>query len=247
MDLGEFFAKNTRAAVAFSGGADSSYLLYAAKKAGADVTAYYAKTEFQPQFEYRDALRVCDELQIKMKVLELNILQDDTVASNPENRCYHCKKTLFTAIARAAAADGYSLVIDGTNASDDANDRPGMKALFELHVCSPLRECGLTKDKIRSLSKTAGLFTWNKPAYACLATRIPYGDKITSELLCKIESAEDELFALEFSDFRVRVLSGAARLQIPGEQFSSAAQKRAEIAARIKPYFETILLDMEAR
>src|SRR5699024_2924376 len=150
--------------------------------------------------------------------LDVDILADETVAANPPDRCYHCKRRIFSAIASAAAADGYTLLLDGTNASDDAGDRPGMRALWELSVRSPLRECGLTKPEIRWLSREAGLFTWDKPAYARLATRVPAGERLTAEKLENTERAEDFLFSLGFTDFRVRLFNGAARLQLPAEQ-----------------------------
>ena len=149
MELSAFFAENPKVALAFSGGVDSAYLLYAAGRFGAQVQAYYVKTAFQPQFELEDARRVAEFCGAAMKVLELDILQDKTVAENPGDRCYYCKRRLFTAIAQAAREDGFSVLIDGTNASDDADDRPGMRALQELSVYSPLRACGLTKEMIR--------------------------------------------------------------------------------------------------
>ena len=175
MTLQDFFKQNKNVALAFSGGVDSAYLLYAATAAGCDIHAYYVKSAFQPQFELEDAKSLALELGAKMTVLELDVLSDSVITDNPANRCYHCKKKIFGTILEAAKKDGYELLIDGNNASDDASDRPGMKAVQELNVHSPLRECGMTKEKIRRLSKEAGLITWNKPAYACLATRIPAG------------------------------------------------------------------------
>ena len=151
------------------------------------------------------------------------------------------------AIREAAAKDGFDILLDGTNASDDAGDRPGMKALQELQVLSPLRECGLTKDEIRRLSKEAGLFTWNKPAYACLATRIPAGEEITLEKLERVEEAEGYLFALGFTDFRVRTRQGHARLQVRRDQLGRVLERREEILAELKKYFETVSLDLEVR
>ena len=150
-------------------------------------------------------------------------------------------------IAEAAREDGYSLLLDGTNASDEEGDRPGMRALRELSVRSPLRECGLTKEEIRRLSKEAGLFTWDKPAYACLATRIPTGEQITKEKLADTEAAEDYLFSLGFTDFRVRRFGEAARLQFPADQFEKVLEKREEIIKELKRYYGAVLLDMEAR
>lgn len=172
MTLQDFFTSHPKTAIAFSGGVDSAYLLYAAKKYAEEVRAYYVKSEFQPRFELEDAVRLAQDIGTDITVLEQSVLSVPQVAENPADRCYHCKTAIFTAVMKAADADGFSVLLDGTNASDDAQDRPGMRALRELSVRSPLRECGLTKQEIRRLSKAAGLFTWNKPAYACLATRI---------------------------------------------------------------------------
>lgn len=247
MQLSEFFAAHTKAALAFSGGTDSAYLLYAAKTYGADVMAYYVNSEFQPQFELDDAQRLAAELGVRLRVLPLRILSEPAVASNPPDRCYHCKKRIFTAIAEAAAADGFSLLLDGTNASDCADDRPGMRALRELSVRSPLRECGLTKEEIRARSKAAGLFTWDKPAYACLATRVPTGEAITPETLITTERAERLLVGLGFTDLRVRLLHGAARIQLPAAQLERLLAQREEIIAALRPLYGAVLLDLEGR
>lgn len=247
MTLTEFFHENPKAAIAFSGGVDSAYLLYAALQSGADVRAYYVKSAFQPQFELDDARRLAETLSADMRVLDVDILADETVAANPPDRCYHCKRRIFSAIASAAAADGYTLLLDGTNASDDAGDRPGMRALRELSVRSPLRECGLTKPEIRWLSREAGLFTWDKPAYACLATRVPAGERLTAEKLENTERAEDFLFSLGFADFRVRLFNGAARLQLPAEQLPRLLERRAEILSELKKTYSAVVLDLEVR
>ena len=130
MTLQQFFQTNPKIALAFSGGVDSAYLLYAAKTYGAQVRAYYVKTSFQPQFEYRDAQLLSQELQVPMTTVELDILSDPAITENPKNRCYYCKKRIFSTILQQAEKDGFPLVIDGTNASDDALDRPGMQALL---------------------------------------------------------------------------------------------------------------------
>lgn len=247
MTLTEFFKENKRAAIAFSGGVDSAYLLCAALKYGADVRAYYVKSAFQPQFELDDARRLAEALSADMRVLALDVLADEAVAANPADRCYHCKRRIFSAIANAAADDGYTLLLDGTNASDDAGDRPGMRALRELSVRSPLRECGLTKPEIRRLSREAGLFTWDKPAYACLATRVPSGERLTPEKLENTERAEDFLFSLGFTDFRVRLSNGAARLQFPENQLPRLLEHRAEILGELKKTYSAVMLDLEVR
>lgn len=247
MTLYEFFKQYPKTAIAFSGGVDSAYLLYAAKAAGASVCAYYVKSEFQPQFELDDAVRLTRELDVKMRVIELSVLSVPYVKENPSDRCYYCKKAIFNAIADAAGQDGFSVLLDGTNASDDAGDRPGMRALKELAVLSPLRECGLTKDEIRRLSKEAGLFTWDKPAYACLATRIPTGEEIKKEKLQAVEKAEGFLFSLGFSDFRVRTREGHARLQLKEEQLGLLLENRRMILEKLKEYYKTVSLDLEVR
>lgn len=245
--LQAFFRDNPKAALAFSGGVDSAYLLYAARHAGADVRAYYVKSAFQPQFELRDAEKLAAELDAEMTVLEADVLCDERVAANPPDRCYYCKRVIFTMITEAARRDGYALLLDGTNASDDLNDRPGVRALRELSVRSPLRECGLAKDEIRRLSREAGLFTWDKPAYACLATRIPTGMPITAERLARTEAAEDFLMQLGFRDFRVRTLGGAAKLQVRQEQLPLLMEKRGEILRELKRHYDGVLLDLEVR
>lgn len=247
MTLEQFFKENPKVAIGFSGGVDSSYLLFAGLRCGADVQAYYVNAAFQPQFEYDEAVKLTNLIGAKMTVLELDVLGNDTVLANPDDRCYHCKLAIFGSLVERAKVDGYPLIIDGTNASDDASDRPGMKALEEMSVRSPLRECGLTKDDVRRLSKEAGLFTWDKPSYACLATRIPTGRRITGELLQCVEKAEDALFALGFSDFRVRVYGDAARLQFTQDQMSTALENRAKIIEAVKPHFPIVLLDLEGR
>lgn len=276
MNLKDFFEKYRRVAIAFSGGVDSTYLLYAAKQYAEEVRAYYVNAEFQPRFELEDALRLARELDIdvaeggtrprelkisveegertqglharaSMKILDLQVLSSREVRSNPANRCYYCKQGIFGAIWKAAKEDGFEVLLDGTNASDDAGDRPGMKALRELQVLSPLRECGLTKDEIRTLSKEAGLFTWNKPAYACLATRIPTGEEITQEKLQATEAAESYLFSLGFTDFRVRSSQGNARLQLREDQWELLIKHRREILAELSRYYKTVALDLVTR
>ena len=247
MMLERFFKENPVVALGFSGGVDSSYLLYAGLRYGAKVKAYYVKTAFQPEFELQDARHLAKHIGAEMTVIEMDVLSDAQVVANPDNRCYYCKTAIFGTLCAMARADGIPLVIDGTNASDDAADRPGMKALAELAVRSPLRECNITKDEVRRLSKEAGLPTWDKPAYACLATRIPSGRTITKELLQRVEKAEEVLFALGFTDFRVRVMGEAAKLQFPPEQMNKLLDKRPDVVKKIQPYFPTVLLDLEGR
>jgi uncharacterized protein len=236
MELAEFFKKHGRAALAFSGGVDSSYLLCAAVRAGADVRAYYVSSAFQPRFEREDAVRMAKLLGADMRIIEADVLADPAVASNPPDRCYYCKWRIFSAITAAALADGYDVIFDGTNASDDEGDRPGMRALRELRVLSPLRECGLAKSEIRRLSKEAGLFTWDKPAYACLATRVQ-DSPLTAAALKRAEEAENAVSALGFTDFRVRTRGDRALVQVTDRQYGEAVKKWKDVLAQLSPMF----------
>lgn len=247
MTLDGFFKANNKAAIAFSGGVDSVYLLYAACSAGADVKAYCVRSAFQPGFETEDARRMAELIGCEMKLIEADVLSDERVASNPENRCYYCKQHIMSAIADAAHADGYNVICDGTNASDDADDRPGFKALEEYGIKSPLRECGLTKDEIRQRSKEAGLPTWDKPAYACLATRIAHGERITEEKLRTTEKAEKALHEMGFTDFRVRMRGDSALVQIREDQHARALDMSERIETAIGGLYDSVQIDEKPR
>lgn len=247
MNLQEFFTENPRVAIAFSGGVDSSYLLYAALHHGARARAYYVNSAFQPAFELEDARRLAGELNADMKVLPVDVLASETVTANPPDRCYHCKQVIFRTILAAAEADGFTVLLDGTNASDDAGDRPGMRALRELSVRSPLRECGLTKAEIRRLSREAGLFTWDKPAYACLATRIRTGEEITLQKLKQTEKAEGFLFGLGFRDFRVRMVDNTAKLELREADLPLLLENWEKIVTELRKDYDSVLLNLEVR
>lgn len=247
MTLSQFFQENPRAALAFSGGVDSAYLLYTAVQSGAQVRAYYVKSPFQPEFEYQDAVKLANQLGAEMVTIPVDNLSNPDIQRNPANRCYYCKKMIMSAIWAAARADGFPVLMDGTNASDDAGDRPGSKAITELSVRSPLREAGLTKAEIRRLSKEAGLFTHDKPAYACLATRIPTGREITPEDLQRTEQAESYLMDLGFSDFRIRLIGDCARIQLRQEQLTKLLEQREAIMKELKRHYKGVLLDLEVR
>lgn len=247
MQLDRFFEVNSRIAVAFSGGVDSTYLLYAAVNTGADVKAYCVKSAFQPGFEFDDAKRMAERIGAGFEVIDVDVLSDEKVTANPPDRCYYCKMHIMEAIKAAAASDGYEIVCDGTNASDDSSDRPGMKALEELGIRSPLKECGLTKEDIRKLSKEAGLPTWDKPAYACLATRIKTGEQITNEKLETTEKAESLLMGMGFRDFRVRMRGNDALVQIAEDQHADAMMSESEIKSALNDLYETVDIDENPR
>ncbi len=247
MELKDFFNQHPRAALAFSGGTDSAYLLYAGLRLAEKLGVYYVHTAFQPMFELLDAKRMARQLGAELCVLEADVLACPQVTANPKDRCYHCKKIILSAIQEKAAKDGFEILLDGTNASDDPDDRPGFRALTEWGVLSPLRLCGITKAEVRRLSREAGLFTWNKPAYACLATRIRSGEEITGDKLRAIEKSEDMLFQMGFSDFRVRTSGGSATLQFTAAQQRDALQKMEEIRKALSPFFSEICMDSTAR
>ena len=252
MELKEFFDQNPAVAVAFSGGCDSAYLLYSAARYCEKTCAYYVHSQFQPQFEMDDAARMCRHLRVDMKVIDIDILTDPHISENPADRCYYCKHRIFESIIEAAHADGFEVVVDGTNASDREDDRPGMVAIRELGIVSPLRECGLTKPSIRRRSSEAGLFTCNKPSYACLATRIPTGVPITEEHLKRSEHAETFLTELGFNDFRVRSVFSegdvpAARIVIEPEQSELLKENYDTIRNELLKTYSDVITDQEVR
>lgn len=247
MELRDFFRDHRKAALAFSGGADSAWLLWAGLDCGADILPCYVKSQFQPEFELEDARRLCRELGAELELIELDVLSSPAVAENPPERCYHCKSLIMSAVKGRAAEKGYALVIDGSNASDAAGDRPGMRALEEEGILSPLRLCGITKPELRAMSREAGLFTWSKPAYACLATRIEPMVPIKVEDLKRIEAGEALLTARGFSDLRLRLRSGGALLQLTGEQLPRGRAELGEIKELLSPWFEKVELDEKER
>lgn len=248
MELRDFFKLHPRCALGFSGGADSAYLLAEGLRLGADIKPYFVKTAFQPAFELEDAKRLCGELGVALAVLELDILALPEVRANPPERCYYCKRAIFSLIAGRAARDGYGAVIDGTNASDDISDRPGWRAITELGVLSPLRDCGISKPELRERSAALGLFTAGKPAYACLATRVPTGTAISEDGLERVERSEEALAAMGYTDFRVRLTAeGGARIELPDGQLERAVRERREILARLKGLFRNVTVNLEGR
>ena len=247
MELTEFFSQNPRMALGFSGGADSSYLLYAAVKYGVQVQPFFVKTQFQTETELDRAQKFACDMGCALKVIELDVLHRQNIACNPPDRCYHCKKLLFGEIKHAAENDGYMVISDGTNASDDISDRPGAKALAELGILSPLRICGITKDDIRRELRSANLSVWSEPANACLATRIPTGTQITEHDLYRVTCSENALKEMGFFDLRVRCMGNTARMELKGSQIEKAAALRNDILCALNPYFDSVFLDLKER
>ena len=206
-----------KAAIGFSGGVDSTFLLREAVDVlGRDnALAVIADTPTLPRRELEEALRMAEQMDAQVCVVRPDELADPTYAANPPDRCYFCKRHVFSAIRDAAAAQGFTVVLDGTNADDAHDVRPGRRASGELGVKSPLAEAGVTKQEIREWSARAGLPTARKPAMACLASRIPYGTQITREALAQIENAEAALHGLGFPHCRVRHHGDTARIEVP--------------------------------
>ncbi|MEW5795162.1 MAG: ATP-dependent sacrificial sulfur transferase LarE [Candidatus Zixiibacteriota bacterium] len=206
------------ALVAYSGGVDSAFLVKVAfEQLSEQVLAVTADSESIPRSELDAACRLARAIGVRHLVINTGELKDPLYIANAPDRCYHCKRTLFVSLTEIARQQGFRFVLEGSNFSDLADYRPGLKAVNQFRVRSPLREAGLTKDEIRTLSKQAGLPTWDKPAAPCLSSRIPYGSAVTTEKLRRIEAAEAFLRPLGFRELRVRDYDTAARIEVPME------------------------------
>jgi uncharacterized protein len=223
--------------VAFSGGVDSSFLLHRAYLIGLkDVLGVTIHTPYIPQSEIDDAVEFTSAYGINHRIIELAF--PESVRDNPPERCYLCKKTLFSELISFAHKSGFSYVVDGTNADDTGEYRPGLRALTELSVRSPLMEAGLTKSDIREISRNTGLPVWNKPALACLLTRIPYNTMVNEPLMRMIEKAEEFLSRKGFPGVRVRVHGDLARIECPLPDLAKIIHS--PIREQITDYFKEI-------
>ena len=239
-----------KVAIAFSGGVDSSFLLYAAHDAlGDDAVAITAVSPFVPKREIEEAADFCKEYGIRQITFEHDITSIEGLADNPPKRCYFCKKAIMGKMKSICEEEGLFSLCDGTNKDDEGGYRPGIDALSELGIKSPLREFGFTKSEIRELSKVLGLPGWDKPAYACLATRIPYGERLDETKLKLVEKAEDYLMGLGFKELRVRVHETViARIEVNPNDFKKIMRPdiRLEINQAFKQMgFAFITLDMQ--
>ena len=234
-------------AVAFSGGVDSSFLLAVAREVlGDKAAAVMARAPVCPVREELGADLFCKSRGITLIEVFPDLLDSAAFKTNPPDRCYHCKKMLMGAIKMAAHENGFEYVAEGSNA-DDVNDyRPGMRALSELGIKSPLREAGLTKAEIRALSREMGLPTWDKPALACLATRFPYGDAITEKGLRAVDAAEAFLHDMDIKQLRVRVHGSLARIETEPKDMLKILENREIIAKRFHEIgFVYVSLDLD--
>ena len=223
--LKEYLASLENVAVAFSGGVDSTLLLKTAHDVlGDKAIAVTVSSAFIAHRELHEAESFCAENSITQELITVDESEIEGFTENPPDRCYLCKHAIFTRILETARKHNILHVVEGSNVDDLGDYRPGLKALQELSIKSPLREAGLTKAEIRQLSRELGLPTWEKPSYACLASRFVYGEKITREKLCMVEQAEELLQSLGFRQMRVRLHGNIARVEIPLEEFSRIVQ-----------------------
>ncbi len=235
------------ALVAFSAGVDSTFVLaVAAEVLGPRAVALTAHSPAVPEAEREEARRLAARLGVRHLERESREQDDPGYVSNPEDRCYFCKRELYRLCGEVAGAEGLAAVLDGFNADDRRDHRPGHRAAEERRVRSPLAEAGLSKDEVRAWSEAYGLPTWDKPQMACLASRIPYGTPVTPERLRQVERAEAEVRALGFRDLRVRHHGDIGRVEIGEGELAAAFARRGELARAVKAAgFKIAALDLE--
>lgn len=235
--------------VAYSGGVDSTFLLKAAKDVlGDKVLAVTARSNTYQKKEYEDAISLSKRIGAELKIIDTEELDNPLFSNNPTDRCYYCKEELFNKLKKIANRYGYNNVIYGATMSDINDFRPGSKAAVELGIRAPLQEADLNKEEIRQLSKELGLSTWNKPAMACLASRFPYGKRITDKQLSNVEQAEEYIVSLGFKNVRVRVYDKLARIEIDKSQIKKLLSNsvKNEIINKVKKLgFTYVTLDLE--
>lgn len=237
-----------KVAIAYSGGVDSSLLSYVAHETlGDNAFSLTADAPVVPRSEFADSQAFCKRYGIRQVICHPNPFTKEEVRFNAPNRCYVCKKVIFGSLFEEAAKLGVEAIADGSNLDDLGDYRPGLKALEELQVKSPLREASFTKADIRALSRELGLPTWNKQSNACLATRFPYGAEITTEKLSLVDKAESALSGMGFTQLRVRVHNDIARIEVPAEQMETMLrdENRVAVVAALKDLgFAYVTLDL---
>ncbi len=242
----EWFRRYSSALVAFSGGVDSAVVAACAARAlGGRALAVTADSSTMPRRELEHARRLAAEIGISHRVIREDELEDERFRANPENRCYYCRSKLASALRRIAEEEGYEVIVDGANAGDLGEHRPGLKALREHGIRSPLLELGMHKQEVREVARLLGLSVSDKPPMACLASRIPYGDPITREKLRAVELAEEFFFEHGFRNVRVRMHGEVARIEVEEEDMPMAVSMRREIAQHLRSLgFRYVTLDL---
>ena len=221
--------------VAYSGGVDSALVMAVAyRELGDRALACIGVSPSYPTREMRDAVKLAEELGVPYRLVNTEEYLDENYAANPNNRCYFCKSELHNRLKTILAAEEWGMVVDGANVSDLGDVRPGMTAARERGVRSPLIEASISKAEVREIARYLGLPVWDKPAMACLSSRVPHGTPITPELLRQIEAAEDVLVALGFRQFRVRHHGDIARIEVPAEDLPKAIEHHEAIATGVK-------------
>jgi uncharacterized protein len=248
--LKEIFRAMGRVVVAYSGGVDSSLLLKVAKDTlgDGDAVAVTALSPLYPDREVAGAEKVAKEMGVRHVLVESNELEIEGFSKNPPNRCYYCKKKLFEELLSVAQKEGISFVVEGSTLDDEADHRPGRKAVQELGVRSPLKEARFIKEEVRELSNALGLTTWDKPSFACLASRFPYGAEITQEALKRVDEAEGFLFGLGFKQVRVRHYGDLARIEVLREEMGRLidGDLREKVVSRLKEIgYKYVTLDLQ--
>lgn len=248
-ELEKLLESYKRVAVAFSSGVDSTYLLKMAQKVlGENVIAVTASSCSFPKRELEEAKTFCRENGIRHIVVESEELDIDGFRQNPKNRCYLCKHELFEKIRSIAKENGIETVVEASNTDDDGDYRPGLVAVKELGIESPLRHVGLSKKEIREYSKELGLPTWNKQSFACLSSRFVYGETISEEKLAMVDQAEQLLLDMGFHQLRVRIHDKLARIEVHPSEFEKIMQEenRTKIFHELKQYgFTYVTLDLQ--
>ncbi|MBM4277964.1 MAG: ATP-dependent sacrificial sulfur transferase LarE [Deltaproteobacteria bacterium] len=248
--LKEIFQSVGKVVVAFSGGVDSTFLLRMARDTlgAGNVLAVTALSPLYPERELNVAKKMATEMGVKHTLIESNELEIDGFSKNPIDRCYLCKRELFDELIKVAQQKNLSSVIEGSTLDDEKDYRPGKKAIRELGIRSPLVEASFTKADVREVSKSLGLPTWDKPSFACLASRFPYGEEITEEGLKRVNEAEDFLIGLGFKQVRVRHYKDLARIEIYKEEIEKLLDgtTREKVVERLKKIgYQYITLDLQ--